>query len=156
MSLFQNVKKIFTRLCFSAKILKNQKVTNFTKCCFFVRNFSSGVKNRPFVHFVFPFVFPGESSDSSLTDKIREETVGGGILATSAGQQQQQQPAAAVKATGPPASASATAAGSTPKNAEKPLLRRKSELPTDMYTQNALESHKRADEYLTTPPDADK
>jgi len=37
-------------------------------------------------------------------------------------------------------------------NAEKPLLRRKSELPTDQYTQNALDSHKRADEYLTTPP----
>ena len=37
-------------------------------------------------------------------------------------------------------------------NAEKPLLRRKSELPTDQYTQNALESHKRADEYLSTPP----
>ena len=37
-------------------------------------------------------------------------------------------------------------------NAEKPLLRRKSELPTDQFTQNALESHKRADEYLTTPP----
>ena len=37
-------------------------------------------------------------------------------------------------------------------NADKPLLRRKSELPTDQYTQSALESHKRADEYLTTPP----
>jgi len=37
-------------------------------------------------------------------------------------------------------------------NADKPLLRRKSELPTDHFTQNALESHKRADEYLTTPP----
>lgn len=43
-----------------------------------------------------------------------------------------------------------------PKNAEKPLLRRKSELPTDPYTQQALESHKRADEYLPTPPDASK
>ena len=38
------------------------------------------------------------------------------------------------------------------KNEEKPLLRRKSELPTDIYTQKALENHKRADEYLTTPP----
>ena len=37
-------------------------------------------------------------------------------------------------------------------NADKPLLRRKSELPTDQYTQSALESHRRADEYLTTPP----
>jgi len=37
-------------------------------------------------------------------------------------------------------------------NADKPLLRRKSELPTDHFTQNALESHKRADEYLSTPP----
>lgn len=42
------------------------------------------------------------------------------------------------------------------KNAEKPLLRRKSELPTDVYTQKALESHKRADEFLPTPPDASK
>jgi len=41
-------------------------------------------------------------------------------------------------------------------NSEKPLLRRKSELPTDIYTQKALESHKRADEFLTTPPDASK
>ena len=38
------------------------------------------------------------------------------------------------------------------KNEEKPLLRRKSELPTDIYTQKALENHKRADEYLSTPP----
>ena len=43
-----------------------------------------------------------------------------------------------------------------PKPADKPLLRRKSELPTDEYTQKALESHKRADEYLSTPPDANK
>ena len=43
-----------------------------------------------------------------------------------------------------------------PKPADKPLLRRKSELPTDEYTQRALESHKRADEYLSTPPDANK
>ena len=42
------------------------------------------------------------------------------------------------------------------KNNDKPLLRRKSELPTDAYTQQALESHKRADEYLSTPPDASK
>ena len=42
------------------------------------------------------------------------------------------------------------------KPADKPLLRRKSELPTDAYTQQALESHKRADEYLSTPPDANK
>ena len=43
-----------------------------------------------------------------------------------------------------------------PANADKPLLRRKSELPADIYTQKALESHRRADEYLTTPPDANK
>ncbi len=42
------------------------------------------------------------------------------------------------------------------KNLEKTLLRRKSELPTDAYTQKALESHKRKDEFLTTPPDAGK
>lgn len=41
-------------------------------------------------------------------------------------------------------------------NADKPLLRRKSELPADIYTQKALESHKRADEFLSTPPDANK
>lgn len=50
--------------------------------------------------------------------------------------------------------AQANAAGSKP--ADKPLLRRKSELPTDAYTQQALESHKRQDEFLTTPPDANK
>lgn len=56
------------------------------------------------------------------------------------------------------ANASAAAAEKAKKaNAEKPLLRRKSELPTDIYTQKALESHKRADEYLSTPPpDASK
>ena len=53
----------------------------------------------------------------------------------------------------PPASASAGSAGN---NKDKPLLRRKSELPTDAYTQQALESHKRADEYLATPPDPNK
>jgi len=37
--------------------------------------------------------------------------------------------------------------------AEKPLLRRKSELPTDIFTQKALENHQRKDEYLSTPPD---
>lgn len=36
--------------------------------------------------------------------------------------------------------------------AEKPLLRRKSELPTDIFTQKALENHQRKDEYLSTPP----
>ena len=49
-----------------------------------------------------------------------------------------------------------SSAGSGGKPADKPLLRRKSELPTDAYTQQALESHKRADEFLTTPPDANK
>jgi len=42
------------------------------------------------------------------------------------------------------------------KPADKPLLRRKSDLPTDVYTQQALESHKRADDYLPTPPDANR
>jgi len=37
------------------------------------------------------------------------------------------------------------------KNTEKPLLRRKSDLPTDILTQNSLDSYKRADEFLTTP-----
>ena len=55
-----------------------------------------------------------------------------------------------------PASASTGSAATGNKPADKPLLRRKSELPTDAYTQQALESHKRADEYLTTPPDANK
>jgi serine/threonine-protein phosphatase 2A regulatory subunit B' len=40
-------------------------------------------------------------------------------------------------------------------SAEKPLLRRKSELPTDIFTQKALENHQRQDEYLTTPPTTD-
>ena len=35
----------------------------------------------------------------------------------------------------------------------KQLLRRKSELPQDAYTIRALSDHKRADEYLVTPPD---
>ncbi|CAB4060407.1 PPP2R5 [Lepeophtheirus salmonis] len=39
---------------------------------------------------------------------------------------------------------------------EKPLLRRKSELPTDIYTQKVLESHKRADDFLTPTPDSSK
>ncbi|XP_008550356.1 serine/threonine-protein phosphatase 2A 56 kDa regulatory subunit gamma isoform isoform X1 [Microplitis demolitor] len=38
-------------------------------------------------------------------------------------------------------------------NKTKPLLRRKSELPQDSYTMRALSDHKRADEYLVTPPD---
>ena len=55
----------------------------------------------------------------------------------------------------PTASVSTTSVSNIkPKPADKPLLRRKSELPTDEYTQRALESHKRADEYLSTPPDA--
>ncbi|XP_060536592.1 serine/threonine-protein phosphatase 2A 56 kDa regulatory subunit gamma isoform isoform X2 [Cylas formicarius] len=41
-------------------------------------------------------------------------------------------------------------------NANKPLMRRKSELPQDQYTVTALNSHKRADEYLSTPPDVNK
>ncbi|XP_015520474.1 serine/threonine-protein phosphatase 2A 56 kDa regulatory subunit gamma isoform isoform X5 [Neodiprion lecontei] len=38
----------------------------------------------------------------------------------------------------------------------KGLLRRKSELPQDSYTMRALSDHKRADEYLVTPPDPNK
>jgi len=41
------------------------------------------------------------------------------------------------------------------KNLDKPLLRRKSELPTDVLTQKSLETYKRADEFLTTPPKTD-
>ena len=50
-----------------------------------------------------------------------------------------------------PSSLGATSAVNK-KSQDKPLLRRKSELPTDVFTQKALESHKRADEYLATPP----
>ncbi|CAD1477945.1 unnamed protein product [Heterotrigona itama] len=41
----------------------------------------------------------------------------------------------------------------TNSNKTKPLLRRKSDLPQDTYTMRALSDHKRADEYLVTPPD---
>ncbi|XP_055016248.1 serine/threonine-protein phosphatase 2A 56 kDa regulatory subunit gamma isoform isoform X3 [Boleophthalmus pectinirostris] len=33
---------------------------------------------------------------------------------------------------------------------ERPMVRRKSELPQDIYTTKALESHRRAEEMLTT------
>lgn len=42
------------------------------------------------------------------------------------------------------------------RNNTKPLVRRKSELPQDQYTVKALNDHKRADEYLPTPPDVNK
>ncbi|XP_056634478.1 serine/threonine-protein phosphatase 2A 56 kDa regulatory subunit gamma isoform-like isoform X3 [Diorhabda sublineata] len=42
------------------------------------------------------------------------------------------------------------------RNMNKPLIRRKSELPQDTYTMNALSDHKRVDEYLVTPPDVNK
>ncbi|CAH1126682.1 unnamed protein product [Ceutorhynchus assimilis] len=42
------------------------------------------------------------------------------------------------------------------RNNTKPLVRRKSELPQDQYTVKALSDHKRADEYLPTPPDVNK
>ncbi|XP_065168427.1 serine/threonine-protein phosphatase 2A 56 kDa regulatory subunit gamma isoform-like isoform X3 [Atheta coriaria] len=42
------------------------------------------------------------------------------------------------------------------RNTNKPLVRRKSELPQDQYTVKALNEHKRADEYLPTPPDVNK
>ncbi|XP_076644485.1 serine/threonine-protein phosphatase 2A 56 kDa regulatory subunit gamma isoform isoform X2 [Halictus rubicundus] len=38
-------------------------------------------------------------------------------------------------------------------NKTKQLLRRKSDLPQDTHTMRALSDHKRADEYLVTPPD---
>ncbi|KAH8334910.1 hypothetical protein KR074_005828 [Drosophila pseudoananassae] len=38
------------------------------------------------------------------------------------------------------------------RNKDKPLLRRKSDLPSDSGTVKALIEHKRPDEYLTTPP----
>lgn len=37
---------------------------------------------------------------------------------------------------------------------EKVLLRRKSELPQDVYTMKALEAHKRAEEFLTASQEA--
>lgn len=37
---------------------------------------------------------------------------------------------------------------------EKVLLRRKSELPQDVYTIKALEAHKRAEEFLTSSQEA--
>ncbi|KAK7868246.1 hypothetical protein R5R35_000645 [Gryllus longicercus] len=42
------------------------------------------------------------------------------------------------------------------RNKDKPFLRRKSELPCDTYTMKALNDHKRADEFLLTPPDVNK
>ncbi|KAK9886250.1 hypothetical protein WA026_015763 [Henosepilachna vigintioctopunctata] len=42
------------------------------------------------------------------------------------------------------------------RNLTRPLVRRKSELPVDQTTVKALNDHKRADEYLTTPPDVNK
>jgi len=85
-------------------------------------------------------------SDENLTEKIKEET------SASAGTAAAKQSAANVAGGGGAAEGTPAAGNTAPMNADKPLLRRKSELPTDMYTQNALESHKRADEYLTTPP----
>uniref|UniRef100_A0A2H1WQT3 Serine/threonine protein phosphatase 2A regulatory subunit n=1 Tax=Spodoptera frugiperda TaxID=7108 RepID=A0A2H1WQT3_SPOFR len=41
-------------------------------------------------------------------------------------------------------------------NASKPLLRKKSELPADSTTVKALIEHKRADPYLSTPPDVNQ
>ncbi|CAH0385463.1 unnamed protein product [Bemisia tabaci] len=48
--------------------------------------------------------------------------------------------------------------GRKPANSDKMriFLRKKSELPLDTYTVRALNDHKRADEYLTTPPDVNK
>ncbi len=79
----------------------------------------------------------GEDRDS-LADKIKSEAIDPTAVAAAGG----------VGGIG--------GGGGGKKNLDKTLLRRKSELPTDAYTQKALESHKRADEFLTTPPDAGK
>lgn len=42
------------------------------------------------------------------------------------------------------------------RNKDKPLVRRKSDLPQDTGTVRALNEHKRPDEFLTTPPDVNK
>lgn len=42
------------------------------------------------------------------------------------------------------------------RNKDKPLIRRKSDLPQDSGVARALTSYKRADEFLKTPPDANK
>lgn len=42
------------------------------------------------------------------------------------------------------------------RNKDKPLIRRKSDLPTDSGVARALTSYKRADEFLKTPPDGNK
>ncbi|XP_018320210.1 serine/threonine-protein phosphatase 2A 56 kDa regulatory subunit gamma isoform isoform X2 [Agrilus planipennis] len=41
-------------------------------------------------------------------------------------------------------------------NVNKQFVRRKSDLPQDQYTVKALTDHKRAEEYLVTPPDVNK
>jgi len=66
----------------------------------------------------------------------------------------QEAPAQPVQGNGVPTFAVSAAAIEANKKstAEKPLLRRKSELPTDIFTQKALENHQRKDEYLSTPP----
>ncbi|KAL1129540.1 hypothetical protein AAG570_012485, partial [Ranatra chinensis] len=46
--------------------------------------------------------------------------------------------------------------GSKVRNKDKPLLRKKSELPHDNFTVRALTDHKRADEFLSTPVDSNK
>jgi serine/threonine-protein phosphatase 2A regulatory subunit B' len=40
------------------------------------------------------------------------------------------------------------------RNKEKPLLRRKSELPQDTGVAKAINSYQRADDYLKSPPDS--
>lgn len=42
------------------------------------------------------------------------------------------------------------------RNKEKPLIRRKSDLPQDSGVAKALTSYKRADDFLKTPPDGNK
>ena len=85
-----------------------------------------------------------EDEPNDIAAKIEEET----SAATAAVSKSAKTPTPSL----PPSSSSSSV---KPPVADKPLLRRKSELPTDVYTQKALESHKRADEYLSTPPSAE-
>ena len=104
-----------------------------------------------------------ESSDNLAKKAASEDTVDSSkIISPPSGATSSVNTSSSLSSrTGPAGTGSASAsagsnAGTGNKPADKPLLRRKSELPTDVYTQQALESHKRADEYLTTPPDANK
>jgi len=85
-----------------------------------------------------------EDEPNDIAAKIEEETSATAAAASKS-----------AKAPTPSLPSSSSSPSVKPPVADKPLLRRKSELPTDVYTQKALESHKRADEYLSTPPSAE-